>query len=118
MNRDERQFPSAVPPAIRLLKAQLISVPTHHRPLTEVTRPTLLSLQAAAPGRKPGIARKRLSPSRSRFCANQYKAARSQLFHMPLYTSTFPEKCKYFFVQTGLDDGEKPWYGTEKQMGM
>ena len=33
-----------------------------------VTRPILLSVQRAAPGRKPGIARKRLPPSRSRFC--------------------------------------------------
>ena len=58
-------MPSAVPPAIRLTAqlSVLLHLPIHNG----ITRRTLHEFQVAAPGGRPGIERKRLSPTRSRF---------------------------------------------------
>ena len=63
-NRDERQTSRGTTRNSPLLAVQLSGAST---PMMDngITRPALLLFQAAAPGRKPGIARKRIPPSRS-----------------------------------------------------
>jgi len=82
---------------------------THHRPVTGSTVRPYCILQAAAPGRKPGIARKRIPPSRSLFAANQYKAAQSLLLKYLPHGSIFVWNMQAFF--TALDEKSPAWYG-------
>ena len=87
--------PSAVPPAIRRFRRSFKSAFTL-AVFNGTTRRTLLSFQAAAHGRKPGIARKRIPPSRSLYRRKPMQGSPVTAVHISGTIVAHPaKKCKY-----------------------
>jgi len=85
-NRDERQsFRGTTRNSLD--QAQLFSADTPQT-VNAVTRPSLLIFQAAAPGRKPGIARKRIPPSRSLYGRKPTQGSPISAFQYLQHSST------------------------------
>ena len=92
--------------------------------ITRLTLPCKGAFQAAAPGRKPGIARKRIPPSRSLLCRKPMTGSPIAAFsHITFILSHFTQRCKCFLVMqqgeivrircclnpSGDDAAQKPW---------